>query len=80
MKAIPEKTPGVAILAKEPELTANWTRVNGAFTKAQRDGVTRFPVNPTANWGPKMRAGRPMPGGGMEKQGMTKKQRTEAGK
>ena len=80
VKAIPEKTPGVAILAKEPELTANWTRVNGAFTKAQRDGVTRFPVNPTANWGPKMRAGRPMPGGGMEKQGMTKKQRTEAGK
>ena len=40
----------------------------------------RFPVNPTANWGPKMRAGRPMPGGGMEKRGMTKKQRTEAGK
>ena len=80
VKPIPEKTPGVVILSKEPELVANWTRVHGAFTKAQREGVTRFPSNPEENWGPKMRAGRPVPGGGLEKQGMTKKQRTEASK
>ena len=48
------------------------------YTGAQRDGVTRFPNNPEENWGPKMRAGRPMPGGGgEEKQGTTKKQRTQ---
>jgi hypothetical protein len=28
-----DKTPGSVILAKEPEVVANWTRVNGAFTK-----------------------------------------------
>lgn len=72
-----EKTPGGVILEKEPAVVANWTRVNGAFTKAQREGVTRFPNNPEENWGPKMRAGRPMPGGGEEKHGATKKQRTQ---
>ena len=58
VKVQAHKTPGEAILAKEPSVVANWTRVNGAFTKAQRDGVTRYPNNPSENWGPKARAGR----------------------
>ena len=58
VKGQAHKTPGEAILAKEPKVIANWTRVNGAFTKAQRDGVTRYPNNPSENWGPKARAGR----------------------
>lgn len=77
VKAQTEKTPGSVILEKEPAVKANWTRVNGAFTQSQRDGVTRFPNNPEANWGPKMRAGRPMSGGEAPKQGQTKKQRTQ---
>ena len=47
-----------AILGKAPKVAANWTRANGAFTKAQREGVTRYPNNPSENWGPKARAGR----------------------
>ncbi len=58
VKEVQHKTPGSAILAIESETIANWTRVNGAFTKAQRDGVTRYPNNPSENWGPKARAGR----------------------
>jgi len=53
-----ERTPGEAILGKAPKVAANWTRANGAFTKAQREGVTRYPNNPSENWGPKARAGR----------------------
>jgi tRNA (guanine26-N2/guanine27-N2)-dimethyltransferase len=52
------KTPGDEILKIEPKTVANWTRVTGAFTKAQREGVTRYPNNPSENWGPKARAGR----------------------
>ena len=62
MKAQPTKTPGCVILSKEPTTAANWTRVAGAFTKAQREKVTRFPRNPEENWGPKQRAGRPEEG------------------
>ena len=58
VKGQAHKTPGEAILAKEPKVIANWTRVNGAFTKAQRDGVTRYPNNPSENWGPNARAWR----------------------
>jgi tRNA (guanine26-N2/guanine27-N2)-dimethyltransferase len=47
------------------------------YTKAQREGVTRFPNNPEENWGPKMRAGRPVPGADAAPHGTTKKQRTE---
>ena len=51
-------TPGEAILAKEPTVIANWTRRTEAQSKAQKDGVARFPQNPTADWGPKRRAGK----------------------
>ena len=62
VKAQPTKTPGCVILSKEPTTAAKWTRVAGAFTKAQREKVTRFPRNPEENWGPKQRAGRPEEG------------------
>ena len=50
------KSPGASILKKEPVVKAKWTRVNGAFSKAQMAGETRFPTNPEENWGPKNRA------------------------
>ena len=50
------KSPGAAILAKEPIVQAKWTRVTGAFSKAQMAGESRFPTNPEENWGPKNRA------------------------
>ena len=56
-KAQPQPTPGEAILAKEPKIIANWTRVPNAQSKSQREGTPRFPVNPEENWGPKRRAG-----------------------
>ena len=56
-------TPGNRILAKEPQLEADFARARGAFSKAKEDGVKRFPGNPEANWGPKMRHGRMVPDG-----------------
>ena len=50
------KSPGASILKKEPIVQAKWTRVHGAFSKAQMAGETRFPTNPEENWGPKNRA------------------------
>ena len=58
VKSISEDTPGKAILSKEPKTIANFTRVPGAMSKAQKEGVARFPQNPTENWGPKRRAGK----------------------
>jgi len=54
-----EQTPGSVILGKEPKITANWTRVTAAQSKARREGVARYPLNPAENWGPKRRAGKP---------------------
>lgn len=49
------------ILAKEPKLTANFARANGAISKSRLQGVTRFAQNPEG-WGPKARAGRNVDG------------------
>ena len=57
MKPSKEKTPATAILAKEPKLKANFSRVAGAMIKSQQAGIVRFPLNPEENWGPKARAG-----------------------
>jgi tRNA (guanine26-N2/guanine27-N2)-dimethyltransferase len=57
VKPSKEKTPAVVILAKEPKLKANFSRVAGAMIKSQQQGVPRFPQNPEENWGPKPRAG-----------------------
>jgi tRNA (guanine26-N2/guanine27-N2)-dimethyltransferase len=56
-----DSTPGSRILEAAPTVIANFTRARGAFSKAQEEGVARFPANPEANWGPKSRAGRVAP-------------------
>ena len=58
VKPVSEKTPGSVILAKEPTIKANFTRVSSAQSKARQERVARFPQNPTENWGPKRRAGK----------------------
>lgn len=37
------------ILAKEPELKADFSRAQAAVSKAKQKGVTRFPQNPGAH-------------------------------
>ncbi|PRW58454.1 tRNA (guanine(26)-N(2))-dimethyltransferase 2 [Chlorella sorokiniana] len=49
------------ILSKEPELKADFSRAQAAVSKAKQKGVTRFPQNPEANWGPKPRHKRQAP-------------------
>ncbi|GMH20639.1 hypothetical protein Nepgr_022480 [Nepenthes gracilis] len=49
---------GSVILAKEPELPANFTRAIASLSKAQAKKVARFLPNPERHWGPKLRAGR----------------------
>ncbi|GAB4830749.1 hypothetical protein Ancab_004781 [Ancistrocladus abbreviatus] len=58
VKAQPRDQPGSLILAKEPELQANFTRAVASLSKAQAKKVARFLPNPERNWGPKLRAGR----------------------
>ena len=56
----PEKyadTPGAAILAKEPKIKANWSRVAGSVSSAKERNIPRFVPNPTNNWGPMAKAG-----------------------
>ena len=76
----PEKyagTPGGAILAREPELVANWARARGAISHAKEKKIARFVPNPEENWGPMSRAGRD---NNEANRGKTKRQRVnEAG-
>ncbi len=46
------------LLGKQPELKANFSRVNSAVSQAKKDKVARFLPNPEANWGPKAKHGR----------------------
>ena len=50
-------TPGAAILAKEPKVKANWSRVAGSVSSAKERNIPRFVPNPTDNWGPMAKAG-----------------------
>jgi tRNA (guanine26-N2/guanine27-N2)-dimethyltransferase len=52
------ETPGKVILSKEPEIEANFKKVQSATSKALASGVARFLPNPEEFWGPKPRAGR----------------------
>lgn len=47
-----------AILSKEPEMKADFSRAQQAMSKARQKGVPRYLPNPEANWGPKARHGR----------------------
>ncbi|KAK9806734.1 hypothetical protein WJX72_000916 [[Myrmecia] bisecta] len=46
------------LLAKAPELKANFSRAHGAISAAKSSKVARFLPNPEANWGPKPKHGR----------------------
>ena len=48
------------LLSKQPELKANFSRAQGAFSAAKANKVARFLPNPEANWGPKPKHGRPI--------------------
>lgn len=57
MNNIPENSPARAILAKEPSIEVDFTRHPKAFSESKSEHLVRYQVNPTANWGPKARAG-----------------------
>ena len=55
------QSPGTLILAKAPQLQADFSRPRGGkrggfVGKAHRPKAQRFPQNPEADWGPKARA------------------------
>ncbi|XP_072958047.1 tRNA (guanine(26)-N(2))-dimethyltransferase 1-like [Typha angustifolia] len=58
IKPQPPNHSGTVILAKEPELQANFARAVASLSKAQAKKVKRFLPNPERHWGPKVRAGR----------------------
>lgn len=58
IKPQPPDQSGTAILSKEPELQANFTRAVASLSKAQAKKVARFLPNTERHWGPKLRAGR----------------------
>ncbi|KAK6129003.1 hypothetical protein DH2020_037257 [Rehmannia glutinosa] len=58
VKAQPPDQAGSVILAKEPDLQANFARAVASLSKAQAKKVARFLPNPERYWGPKVRAGR----------------------
>lgn len=66
------------ILSKEPTLTADFSRAPGALVQAKKGKgkVPRFPRNPEAHWGPKMKHGRV---GKQQQQGTKRKAESEAG-
>ncbi|KAI9249791.1 N2,N2-dimethylguanosine tRNA methyltransferase [Phascolomyces articulosus] len=57
MANIAENSPARAILAKEPSIEVNFKRHPDAVPKSQSIKLVRYQINPTANWGPKARAG-----------------------
>ncbi|GAB5592984.1 RNA methyltransferase tRNA(m5U54)methyltransferase [Umbelopsis nana] len=59
MKNIPENSPARKILAQEPKFEANFTRHKDAIPPSRHIKLVRYQVNPTPNWGPKARAGKP---------------------
>ncbi|KAK4519593.1 uncharacterized protein ATC70_009830 [Mucor velutinosus] len=57
MNNIPENSPARTLLAKEPTITVDFTRHPKAVSESRSEHLVRYQVNPTANWGPKARAG-----------------------
>ncbi|KAL0083090.1 N2,N2-dimethylguanosine tRNA methyltransferase [Phycomyces blakesleeanus] len=58
MENIAENSPARAILLKEPSFEADFTRHPDASPKSRSVNLVRYQINPTANWGPKARAGK----------------------
>jgi tRNA (guanine26-N2/guanine27-N2)-dimethyltransferase len=57
MNNIAENSPARVILAKEPTIQVDFTRHPKAMAESRAEHLVRYQVNPTANWGPKARAG-----------------------
>ncbi|KAL4215733.1 N2,N2-dimethylguanosine tRNA methyltransferase [Rhizopus microsporus] len=57
MKNIAENSPARTILSKEPSIEVNFTKHPKAVSQSKSEGLVRYQVNPTPNWGPKARAG-----------------------
>ncbi|CAM0905810.1 unnamed protein product [Alopecurus aequalis] len=57
VKSQPENRPGSRILSREPQLQASFSQVTGGLGARKSP---RFVPNPEKNWGPKMKAGRPL--------------------
>lgn len=68
---------GEKILSVEPELKADFSRVQQAVSKAKQKGVARFLPNPEANWGPKPRHGRPVKPSQQQQQQQQRRQQQE---
>ena len=58
--AAPDCCAAGKLLAKEPELKADFSRAQGAGSNAKANKVARFLPNPEANWGPRPKHGRPV--------------------
>ncbi|KAI7870600.1 N2,N2-dimethylguanosine tRNA methyltransferase [Spinellus fusiger] len=58
MTNIAENSPARAILAQPPAIEADFTRHADACPKSRSVNLVRYQINPTANWGPKARAGK----------------------
>jgi tRNA (guanine26-N2/guanine27-N2)-dimethyltransferase len=58
MKNIAENSPARKILAKEPSIEVDFTKHPEASAESRNVNLVRYQVNPTANWGPKARAGK----------------------
>ncbi len=50
------RSPAAAILSKDAILQADFTFHKGAIPLSKIKGLSRYPANPEANWGPKPRA------------------------
>lgn len=59
MKNIGEHSPARKILAQPPKFEADFTRHKEAIPPSKNIKLVRYQVNPTPNWGPKARAGKP---------------------
>lgn len=54
-KKIKERSPASALLKKEAKIEANFEILPEATPMSKQMKLTRFPVNPEADWGPKAR-------------------------
>jgi tRNA (guanine26-N2/guanine27-N2)-dimethyltransferase len=59
MKNIGENSPARKILDAPAKFEADFTRHEDAVAHSRSDRLVRYQVNPTPNWGPKARAGKP---------------------
>ncbi|KAI9288420.1 N2,N2-dimethylguanosine tRNA methyltransferase [Umbelopsis sp. AD052] len=59
MKNIGELSPARKILAQPAKFEADFTRHQDAIPPSRHIKLVRYQVNPTPNWGPKARAGKP---------------------